>query len=201
MELNDAEVVGAVCQQQHSLLQPMGCPDNVWVHTPYMEIRASVQCNSHRASCSCSCRIKVCRLQNTVDYMQDYMWFAERGQHCPAGAVLIWFCQTTQGGYSLDYLHGIWVHTTNYSSSWVTISNYPLHVSIGSITHSPHGGCLSAQHTPLLSSPPFPSYQIMLRCWNQDAKKRPRMAAIHKQLESSILTNHYAPSWQLLITH
>ena len=42
--------------------------------------------------------------------------------------------------------------------------------------------------------PPFPSYQIMLRCWNQDAKKRPRMAAIHKQLESSILTNHYAPS-------
>ena len=45
-------------------------------------------------------------------------------------------------------------------------------------------------------------YQIMLRCWNQDAKKRPKMTAIHKLLESSILTNHYAPSWNLfLIIH
>ena len=29
VELGDAEVVGAVCQQQHSLLQPLDCPDNV----------------------------------------------------------------------------------------------------------------------------------------------------------------------------
>ena len=42
MELSDAEVVGAVCQQQHSLLQPLDCPDNVWVHTHNCQSRQSV---------------------------------------------------------------------------------------------------------------------------------------------------------------
>jgi len=48
------------------------------------------------------------------------------------------------------------------------------------------------QHQQRLLQPvdcPDTVYQIMLRCWSHDPKKRSRMAVVHKLLESSILTH------------